>query len=173
MANMYLATMVFARRPSALALLLGLAACAGSPGSPPAAQPAAAAPAGAPDATEPDLGETAFGLPAVPVVRGPLDLRVVYPAPDAVVRARDSSFLLGSTGTGAARLTINGYPVRVWPNGAWLAWVPLPPDTLMRFVITARTATDSAVLDYTVRRAGTGADRAAAQHAHVAVAAHR
>ena len=154
MANMYLATMVFARRPSALALLLGLAACAGSPGSPPAAQPAAAAPAGAPDATEPDLGETAFGLPAVPVVRGPLDLRVVYPAPDAVVRARDSSFLLGSTGTGAARLTINGHPVRVWPNGAWLAWVPLPPDTLMRFIITARTATDSAALDYTMRRAG-------------------
>jgi N-acetylmuramoyl-L-alanine amidase len=70
------------------------------------------------------------------------------------VRAKDSSFLLGSVGTGAARLSINGYPVRVWPNGAWLAWIPLPPDSLMQFHISARTATDSSVLDYTVRRGG-------------------
>jgi N-acetylmuramoyl-L-alanine amidase len=88
------------------------------------------------------------------VARGRLAIRVVYPPPDAIVRARDSSFLLGSVGTGAARLTINGYPVRVWPNGAWLAWIPLPHDSLMRFHISASTATDSSVLDYTVRRAG-------------------
>jgi N-acetylmuramoyl-L-alanine amidase len=93
-------------------------------------------------------------LPQVPPVRGPLALRVVYPPSDAVVRARDSSFLLGSVGTGDARLTINGYPVRVWPNGAWLAWIPLPPDSLMRFHIVAETPTDSAVVDHTVRRGG-------------------
>jgi N-acetylmuramoyl-L-alanine amidase len=73
-----------------------------------------------------------------------------------MVRAKDSSFLLGSVGTGDARLTINGYPVRVWPNGAWLAWIPLPQDSLMQFRITARTATDSSVLDYPVRRGGWG-----------------
>jgi N-acetylmuramoyl-L-alanine amidase len=78
-------------------------------------------------------------LPAVPPVKGPLAIRVVYPPPDAVVRARDSSFLLGSVGTGEAKLTINGHPVRVWPNGAWLAWIPLPPDSLMWFRIAART----------------------------------
>ena len=93
-------------------------------------------------------------LPAVPPVKGPLAIRVVYPPPDAVVRARDSSFLLGSVGTGEAKLTINGHPVRVWPNGAWLAWIPLPPDSLMWFRIAARTATDSSVLDYAVRRGG-------------------
>ena len=142
--------MASARSRSALALLLGLAACARSPG-PPAAAPSAAdlRPAGVPDSAPP-----AAMLPAVPPVKGPLAIRVVYPPPDAVVRARDSSFLLGSVGTGEAKLTINGHPVRVWPNGAWLAWIPLPPDSLMWFRIAARTATDSSVLDYAVRRGG-------------------
>jgi N-acetylmuramoyl-L-alanine amidase len=93
-------------------------------------------------------------LPAVPVERGRLAIRVVYPPPDAVVHARDSSFLLGSVGTGDAKLSINGVPVRVWPNGAWLAWVPLPSDSLMRFRFEARTDTESASLDYAVRRGG-------------------
>src|SRR5215212_8516071 len=55
-------------------------------------------------------------------------LRVVYPALTDVVRVRDSSFLFGSVAQGDTRLTINGYPVRVWPNGAWLAWIPFPPE---------------------------------------------
>lgn len=148
---MYLATMDFARRPGALALLLGLAACARSAGSPPAALPAAAMRA---DTTAPDSSPPASALPQVPVARGPLAIRVVYPAADAVVRVRDSSFLFGSLGTGAASLTINGYPVRVWPNGAWLAWIPFPPDTSMQFHIAAHTTTDSAAIDYTVRRSG-------------------
>jgi len=142
--------MVFARRPGALALLLGLAACSRS-GTTPAPSPAAdttVAP-GALDATR-----APAALPAVPVVRGPLAIRVIYPPPHAVVSARDTSFLLGSVGTGDARLTINGYPVRVWPNGAWLAWIPLPPDSLMQFHISAHTAADTAVLDYAVRRGG-------------------
>jgi N-acetylmuramoyl-L-alanine amidase len=54
--------------------------------------------------------------------------------------------------SGKTELTINGLPVRVWPNGAWLAWIPFPEDTLMQFRIEARTATDSAVLVYPVRR---------------------
>jgi N-acetylmuramoyl-L-alanine amidase len=68
------------------------------------------------------------------------------------VRVRDSSFMLGSVASGSTRLTINGHPVKVWPNGAWLAWIPFPPDTLMAFRIEARTATDSSVLLYHVRR---------------------
>src|ERR687892_316828 len=148
---MYLAIMVLVRRPGALALLLGLAACARSAGSPPAPPRDERTLA---DATVPDSSRPVSVLPEVPIARGPLAIRVVYPPPDGMVRARDSSFLLGSVGTGGARLTINGYPVRVWPNGAWLAWIPLPHDSLMRFRIAARTATDSSVLDYTVRRAG-------------------
>lgn len=82
----------------------------------------------------------------------PIALRVVYPGPEDLVRVRDSSFLLGSVASGDVQLTINGSPVRVWPNGAWLAWVPFPPDSVMQFRIEARFKTDSAVLIYPVRR---------------------
>jgi N-acetylmuramoyl-L-alanine amidase len=77
---------------------------------------------------------------------------VVYPAPGDVVDARDSSFLFGSVGTGKAKLSINGQPVRVWPNGAWLAWLAIPPDSIMPFTLSARTASDSATLTYEVHR---------------------
>ena len=143
--------MVLVRRPGALALLLGLAGCSRSAGAPPAVPPNAGTLA---DTSAPDSTRSTSVLPEVPVARGPLAIRVIYPPPDGTVRAKDSSFLLGSLGTGEARLSINGYPVRVWPNGAWLAWIPLPHDSLMQFHISASTATDSSVLDYVVRRAG-------------------
>ena len=146
--------MAFVRRPGVLALLLGLAACARSAGSPNGAPPDAGIIADTTLHDIPDSTPPASALPEVPVARGPLAIRVVYPPPEAVVRARDSSFLLGSVGTGDARLTVNGFPVRVWPNGAWLAWIPFPRDSLMRFHLAAHTATDSAALDYAVRRGG-------------------
>ena len=65
-------------------------------------------------------------LPPVAPVHGPLQLTVRYPAPDAVLQIRDSSFLFGTAGTGEARVSVNGQPARVWPNGAWLAYVALP-----------------------------------------------
>lgn len=89
---------------------------------------------------------------APPTIRNPIALRVVYPAPEDLVRVRDSSFLLGSVASGDVRLTINGSQVRVWPNGAWLAWLPFPPDSVMQFRIEARLENDSAVLVYPVRR---------------------
>jgi len=67
---------------------------------------------------------------------------VTYPAPDAVLQVRDSSFLFGTAGTGDARVTINGQPARVWPNGAWLAFVALPADSVMQLSIEAHTATE-------------------------------
>lgn len=95
---------------------------------------------------------TSRALPPVPVVRGPLGLHVAYPPPDAVLQIRDSSFLFGTAGTGEAKVTVDGQPARVWPNGAWLAYVALPTDSLVQVHIDARTASDSAVLDYPVRR---------------------
>ena len=85
-------------------------------------------------------------------VRGPLALRVVYPAPDAVLQVRDSSFLFGTAGSGDAEVTIDGQPARVWPNGAWLAYVALPRDSLLRLRIEARRGADSAALEYPLRR---------------------
>ena len=106
----------------------------------------------APPRATADSAPTSTALPPVPQVHGALNLRVFYPPPDAVVEVRDSSFLLGTAGTGDARLTINGTPVHVWPNGAWLAWLPFPHDSLMQFQLEAHTPTDSTHLIYTVRR---------------------
>ncbi len=134
--------MTLARCRLAVALLLGSAGgCGGRPVEPALPLPSRV-----------DSAMASTALPAVPEVRGPLVLRVAYPPPDATVQVRDSSFLFGSAGTGEARVSINGHPVRVWPNGAWLAWLPFPPDSLMQFSIEGRTATDSALLTYALRR---------------------
>ncbi len=97
---------------------------------------------------------TDSSVPPAAARRAPdeIGLHVVYPAPDDLVRVRDSSFLLGSVASGAVRVTINGMPVKVWPNGAWLAWIPFPPDSVIPFKIEARTDRDSVVLVYLVRR---------------------
>src|SRR6185295_625454 len=108
------------RASARAALVLWVAGCARGSAAPTTPLPVASADTAALDSTR-----QAGQLPPVAAVRGPLALRVVYPSPDAVVAARDSSFLFGSAGTGEARITINGEPVRVWPNGAWLAWVSL------------------------------------------------
>jgi N-acetylmuramoyl-L-alanine amidase len=88
----------------------------------------------------------------VPVVSGGIRIEVVYPAPTDLIDARDSTFMFGSVGTGDATLTVNEVPVRVWPNGAWLAWLAIPPDSVVILRLTARTATDSASLTYPIRR---------------------
>jgi N-acetylmuramoyl-L-alanine amidase len=92
-------------------------------------------------------------LPAVAPVTGPLRLSVAYPSLTDLVDARDSTFILGSAGTGDAKLTVNDIPVPVAPNGAWIAWLAVPPDSIIPFTIVARTATDSATLVYPVKRA--------------------
>jgi N-acetylmuramoyl-L-alanine amidase len=91
-----------------------------------------------------------------PIVKrvGPLDLRVVYPSPSDIVSAGDRSFLFGSTGSGDARLTINDDSVRVWPNGAFIAWLPLPADSVMQFELVAyRPNGERDSLSHSVRRA--------------------
>lgn len=77
---------------------------------------------------------------------------MAYPAVTDQVDARDSTFILGSVGTGDATLTVNEVPVPVAPNGAWIAWLAIPPDSIVTFTLTARTATDSATLVYPVKR---------------------
>jgi N-acetylmuramoyl-L-alanine amidase len=109
------------------AIAAGLAAGCGAPARPtPETGPA---PAGAPT-MEADARRGT--LPPVPARHGPLALDVVYPAEGAQLTAADSNFVFGSTGTGDAVLRINGAPVEVAPNGAWLAFVPVPPDGVYR-----------------------------------------
>lgn len=122
------------RRGLPAALLL-LAAC--GPGRP------------APEAPAPGAEPTAPALPPIPERRGPLSLDVAYPVEGGLIAVRDSTFAYGSTGTGEARLRINGAPVGVEPNGTFLAFLPVPADGVYRFVAT--TAADTAVVERTVR----------------------
>ena len=62
------------------------------------------------------------------VVAGPraeIDLEIRYPPRLAVV-SPDSNFLFGSVGSGEATLEIDGNAIPVEPNGAFLAWLPVP-----------------------------------------------
>src|SRR5690606_18484768 len=61
---------------------------------------------------------------------------------------RDSNFIFGSTNTGRARLLINGQPVTVEPNGAFLAFLPVPPDGA--YVLEATAGAQTARLEHAV-----------------------
>ncbi len=115
---------------------------------PPAANPAPAsapvAPAGARDATP-------RPLPPIPPVDGPVAIKVQFPSPNQAISVRDSNFIFGSVGNGRAELTINGTPVPVAPNGAFLAYLPVPPHSDPRYDIVARTPGDSASASVRVR----------------------
>ncbi|MFL5619681.1 MAG: N-acetylmuramoyl-L-alanine amidase [Gemmatimonadaceae bacterium] len=82
-------------------------------------------------------------LPAVPAVDGPLAIRVVYPRADQVVTSHDSNFIFGSIGSGRATLRINGAPARVYPNGAFIAFVPNPPGPSPRYELIAERGGES------------------------------
>ena len=96
-------------------------------------------------------------LPPVPDVDGPLAIKVVYPPRNAVIGSRDSNFVFGSVGNGNAGLTINGNLVPVWPNGAFLGWVPNPPADSQWYDLEAYTLRDTVRLRFPARtREGIG-----------------
>ena len=88
-------------------------------------------------------------LPPIPFVDGDLRLEVGYPPEGAAVAVRDQNFLFGSTGSGRARVTVNGAPVEVAPNGGFLAFLPVPPDGVYRLAAERNGVT--VTLDRTVR----------------------
>ena len=114
--------------------------------------PSSGTPPGVPGIVTPPV-EGADPLPRIPLATGRLQISVVYPAAQDVVGAVDSSFIFGSVGRGDARLSINGIPVAVHPNGAWLAWMPFPRDSLMTFELVAIAGADTARLSRSIRRA--------------------
>ena len=83
-------------------------------------------------------------------VRGPLHIAVTYPSATDIVQPTDSEFILGSTGTADARLTVAGVSVPVASSGGWIAWIPLPDDTAYVVPIVAHTATDSQAVEWRV-----------------------
>ena len=90
-------------------------------------------------------------LPPVPRATGPLAIRVQYPSANAVIAARDSNFIFGTVGHGDATLTINGMPVPVLANGAFLAYLPLPPASAPRYAIVASAGGQTARSEHPVR----------------------
>lgn len=64
-------------------------------------------------------------LPPIPPREGPIRMRVEYPDSLQLVRP-DTNFVFGTVGTGDARLWIGGREVTVEPNGAFIAWLPVP-----------------------------------------------
>lgn len=90
-------------------------------------------------------------LPPIPLVTGALAPRVVYPAPNQLIQARDSNFILGSVGNGNALLSINGVPVKVHPNGSFLAYLALPPRDRSAYELVAVLGADTARLTLPIR----------------------
>ena len=138
---------VFARALRRGAVCLALGACARA-----AAPPALPAPV-SPTVPGPsaEVVEARSTLPPIQRVDGPIDIRVVHPPADAVIAARDSTFIFGSVGTGGATLEINGTPVRVHPNGAFLAFLPIPSGDPPAYEIRAVSGTDTVRLSHPVR----------------------
>jgi len=83
-------------------------------------------------------------LPPVPVVTGAsLNPRVQYPSENQVIASRDSNFILGSIGSGDATLRINGIPVPVAPNGAYIGWLPNPPASNPAYELVVARGADT------------------------------
>jgi len=72
------------------------------------------------------------GLPPIPQVDAPLAIRVIQPVANQPRPSVDSTFVYGSVGTGDVALLVNGVQVPVAPNGAFIAYLPLPADGAWR-----------------------------------------
>ncbi len=83
-------------------------------------------------------------LPPVPPVSGAaLALRVQYPSANQLITSRDSNFVLGTVGSGDAQLSINGVDVSLAPNGAFIAWLPVPSASAPVYELVARRGADT------------------------------
>jgi len=87
----------------------------------------------------------------VPEVRGPIEISITYPRSGQLIAARDSNFIFGSVGSGDAGLLINGVSVPVWPNGAFMAWLPVPPANAPRYDLVASNGTQVARLSHPIQ----------------------
>ncbi len=73
-----------------------------------------------------------------------LQIDVVYPKESQTVIAHDSTFIFGSTNNSNARVTINGLQVRMFPNGAFLGYVPITSGDFI-FRCHAEAAADTVI----------------------------
>ncbi|HYH79412.1 MAG TPA: N-acetylmuramoyl-L-alanine amidase [Longimicrobium sp.] len=135
------------RVAASLALALAIGACRPSAPAGPSPSPV---PGEAP-APVPYVPLTQ-GLPPIPAVDAPLAIRLVAPEPGQSRPSRASAFLYGSVGTGGAALLVNGTQVPVAPNGAFIAYLPVPADGVWR--LQAFKNGQTAEASYTYRVSG-------------------
>ncbi|UCD24671.1 MAG: N-acetylmuramoyl-L-alanine amidase [Gemmatimonadota bacterium] len=83
--------------------------------------------------------------PTTGVTVGAGDSKVIEVEEGFVLQSRDSAFVFGSVGRGDAELRVNGVAVEVHPRGGWIAWLPLPDDSLVRLRIEARAGSETAI----------------------------
>ncbi len=139
----------------ALAAVAALAACT-RPATPttvptPHAADSTARPPVRPHPAVRPVREHPPGLPPIPLVAGSLAVHVVYPSSDHLITSADSTFVLGSVGNGQATLTIDGQPVRVYPNGAFMAFVANPPADHPEYALVAALGADTVRATHAVR----------------------
>ena len=132
---------MFASRPGAgWTTLVCAVAIAGAPACAPAPKHAAT-----------PATSVAAALPPVPLVDGPLAIRVIYPPAGAAIPVRDSNFIFGTVGSGKATLTINGTTVPVVPNGSFIAFLAVPPISAPQYSIVAVRGPDTVRAVHTVK----------------------
>ena len=133
--------------------LATILACGGpaAPAPAPASAPSGTTGAGTQTARPPS---PAPPLPPVPEVDGPLTIQVVYPTPNQQLASRDSNFIFGSIGSGRASLTVNDVPARVYPNGAFIAYLANPPASVSRYDLLAVRGPDTVRSTQPIRLVG-------------------
>jgi len=147
------------RRISAVIIFAALAASSVMPGCAPSKK----------ITTTPKPAPQPLPSPSSPYVpptppEAPVHILVAYPMPNQWRPYVDSNFIFGAVGNGNASLTINGYPVPVWENGAFLAFLPMPFDGVYHLVARRGNDVDSSTVVYRpLEKVGT-AERAAIEH---------
>ena len=91
--------------------------------------------------------------PSVPpsAPEAPIQISVAYPVPGQWRPKVDSNFIFGTVNNGNASLTINGYPVPVWQNGAFLAFLPMPMDGVYHLFARRGSDTQQSSVEYRIR----------------------
>jgi N-acetylmuramoyl-L-alanine amidase len=109
--------------------------------------------------------QPAPAVPPSPAPETPVHITVAYPVPGQWRPKVDSNFIFGSAANAHATLTINGYPVPLWKNGAFLAFLPMPSDGIYHLVAKRDNDVDTASVAYRSRVIEPeGEDRSSPEH---------
>jgi N-acetylmuramoyl-L-alanine amidase len=112
-------------------------------------------------------------LPAIPAANGLLAINVIHPTQGQARPGADSTFVYGSVGTGQGALEINGTPVPVAPNGAFIAYLPMPQDGTWRLRAQAGGQETTATRSYATPSTGGGGGGGGAPSANAVYATAR